>query len=297
MDRLRRFWRQPSLHYRNFQLVFGPLGYVCLLAGALLLVAPQWSASLVGGLDQMLGGFGVGRLLERLPLFRVLAAAYIGSVGFVAFWMRRDLRHRRALLAPFVVFLVAAVPVSLTGWFTYPESPLLLVVGLAAALVALAAAVLGTLAANDVFGVPDARLVPRPAEHSRLGWSRFEQRWVESILEATLPSHPDEELPGLDAVDLDDFWPRFIADVPLHFRFGLRASTWVITFWPIVTLRAMRTFHGLDADVRDEMLQDFATSESFLLRQIAFVVKTTASFAYFQDPGVQSHFESAYRNE
>lgn len=297
MDRFRRFWRQPSLHYRNFQLLFGPLAYTLLVVAGFLLVAPTWSSQLVGALDRRLGGFGIGQLLERLPLFRVLAAGYLGTVGLIAFRLRRDLRHRRALLVPFVFSSAAAIPVALTGWFSYPESPLLLAVAGIAAVTAVAGAILGMLAANDIFGLRDARLVPRPVDHSGLGWMPIEQRWVESILEAAVPSTGDDDVPGMDSVDLDEFWPDYIADVPLHFRLGLRASTWLITLWPILTLQHLRTFHGLDADARDAILSGFASSDSFLLRQVAFVIKTTASFAYFRDADVQGHFASAYESE
>ncbi|MFB6351069.1 MAG: hypothetical protein ABEK29_04685, partial [Bradymonadaceae bacterium] len=121
-----------------------------------------------------------------------------------------------------------------------------------------------------------------------------EHRWMETILAAMLPDLPAEEFVGVEAADLAEFWPEYLANVPLHFRLGLRLSTWLITIWPIVTFRSWRTFHGLTARDRDEVLRAIEHSRFFVVRQMTFVFKTTAGFAYFSDPETRQLFPSAY---
>jgi len=295
MEAIRRFWRQPSTHYRNFQIAFAILALHFLIPAAVYLGAPSAAVEQFSALNRWLGGEAYRMPEVGADLFRYLAVAYVAALGTICIWMQRDLRARSTALVPLVLLKGFAALLWAGGYLAGPGAPAM---GAAAILdLAVCAAFVGfTVAAReDIRRLSDRVLIPRPTERSELGWTGFEQRWVESILAATLPPRPEEDVPGFAEVELGEFWEQLSERAPLHFRLGLRLSTWVVTFWPIATFRSARSFHGLSADDRDEVLRSIEHSKFFLFRQVTFVFKTTAGFAYFRDPAMQRRFPGAYR--
>jgi len=294
MEPIRRFWRQPSTHYRNFQIAFALLFLNFVIPTGVYLFAPAWALEQFAALNTWLGGAEWAFPEARSRLWRYLGTANVAALAFMCWWLLRDLRNRRSVLGPLVFLKGAAGTLWLAGYLQSPASPAMLAAALFDAVTCAAVLVFGLLAWADIQGRSDGVLVPEPVGASPLGWAHFEHRWMETILEATLPALPEEERPGIEAVDLEVFWPEYLREVPLHFRLGLRLSTWMITFWPILTFRAVRTFHGLSADGRDEVLQSIEHSRLFVIRQMTFVFKTTAGFAYFSDVEARQVFPSAY---
>jgi len=295
MDAIRRFWRQPSTHYRNFQVV-APLAATQFFApAAVCLVVPEFALEQYAAMNEWLGGAAPGVAGAFFEPFRLLAVADMAVLGFLCVWLQRDLRNGSGALAPFVALQFGGAALLGGGSVVGSGGPAMGVVALYDLVVCAAFVLFAVLARADIHRLSDAALYPEPVGASGLEWLGFEQRWVESILAATLPARPEDEMPGFSDIELDDFWERFLEWVPLHFRIGLRLATWVVTFWPILTLRSFRTFHGLSDERKDEILRSIEHSRFFVVRQATFVFKTTAGFAYFREPETQRRFPGAYR--
>lgn len=114
------------------------------------------------------------------------------------------------------------------------------------------------------------------------GWLDFEMRWLRQLLDATVPDLPERA--GLPQVDLMTFWPELGQAAPPLLRIGLRVTTWVFTWLPLVLPGFYRPFFALAADQRDAFLSQMGDTPVFLLRQLAATLKVIASFALFRDP-------------
>lgn len=294
MSAIRRFWTQASIHYRNFQLAYGVMGAGFAVLALLAVFAPGVLLGVGATIDGWFGGaaWSVGEFGR--DLVRTAGAAYCVASALMLGWVRRDLRNRR-LASRLLMFVHGGGAAGLVGGFLFGSGhPSLLVAAGGEGLVCLAVLGFAGVASADVQGVPDPRLVPEPVGTPVLGWTYLEQRWVDAIIRASLPANPSTGHPGVGEVDLEEFWPSYMRRVPLHFRLGLRLSTWVIGLWPILTGRTLGTFVSLGDEGRDEVLQEVAESRFFVVRQIIFILKTTVGFAYFSDPDMQKQFPSAY---
>ncbi len=114
------------------------------------------------------------------------------------------------------------------------------------------------------------------------GWLAIELRWLRQLLDATIPDLPERA--GLGSVDLTTFWPELAATAPPLLRFGLRASTWIFTWLPLLMSGYFRPFFALSPDRRDAFLTQMGRTNVFVLRQLAATLKIIASFALFRDP-------------
>jgi hypothetical protein len=123
------------------------------------------------------------------------------------------------------------------------------------------------------------------------GWTRLERRWLAALCAALVPADAAGRLPGLAAVDTARFWTACARAAPPLLRFGLRASVWVLTLWPLVALGRPALLHRLSPARRDLVLARAAASRSWLVRQMVATVKLLACFAYFADPGVRARLE------
>ncbi len=113
-------------------------------------------------------------------------------------------------------------------------------------------------------------------------WLDFEMRWLRQLLDATLPDLPERA--GLPQVDLTSFWPELAQSAPPLLRLGLRATTWIFTWLPVVLPGYYRPFYALSADQQDAFLSRMGHTPVFMLRQLAATLKVIASFALFRDP-------------
>ena len=294
MNAFRRFWNQPSTHYRNFQIAFALLALNFAIPTLSYLFAPEYAIGQFASLNETLGGAVYDFPESQSRFWRYLGTANVAALAFMCLWLMGDLRRRWSTIVPLTFLKGTAATIWLVGFLSATAYPAMLAASLFDYATCLAFVVFGTLAYADIQGHPDAVLVPEPAGGTEMGWTRFEQSWAEAILEATLPPNPEAGLPGLETIELKSFWDEYVQQVPLHFRLGLRAATWAVTFWPILTFRSFRTFHGLSKGAKDEVLQSIEHSRFFVIRQLTFVLKTTAGFAYFRDRDVQDLFPTAY---
>lgn len=230
----------------------------------------------------------------RYQVWRYVGAGWAAAMAFSLRWLRRELRGRCGALVPIILFFSAPGVLALGASLFSAAARAYLVLAVILFSCPVALTVAASLAWSDISGRADGVLIPRPVGPTILGWTATETEWLESILAASLPPAPAEDQPGFGEVDLGDFWEEYFRKVPLHFRLGLRMATWVVTFWPLVTFRAAGTFHGLDEEGRDEVLRSIEHSRFFVVRQVAFVLKTTIGFGYFRMPEMQRRFPTAY---
>jgi hypothetical protein len=96
---------------------------------------------------------------------------------------------------------------------------------------------------------------------------------------------PGSGLPGVAALDLHGFWPRFEAAAPRSLRFGFWLAIVVLTFLPWF-LGYWRSFGGLSEDERDEVLQRAARIPG--IDGLLDLTKLVVCLAYFEDPHVEA---------
>lgn len=308
MHAIRRFWSQPSTHYRNFQLVYALLFLNFAIPTLLYVFAPGRAMEGFSQLNVLLGG-GALETPVGWSFWRVLGAANVAALAFMCLWVMLNLRERLTVVVPLIFLKGTAAALWLVAYFQSSSvvpsgAPVMLAAGIFDVLTCGAFAVFALVAYADIQDKPEAALVPRPVRSSPLGWAGFEHRWAEAALSAALPGLPGSQeedgsgltgdQPGFADADTTGYWEEFARHLPMHFRFGLRLATWALTFWPIFSFRSIRLFHRLSADRQDEILQSIDGSRFFLVRQIVFVLKTVAAMAYFRDPSIQQRYDSAY---
>lgn len=142
--------------------------------------------------------------------------------------------------------------------------------------------------------LPLDRIVPQTPDRRVTHWMRFERRWRDALLEAIVPAHGDTVL-GLAEVDTANFWPRFQERAPRLLRFGVRASVWLLTFMPLITIGRFRTFGRLSPADRDRCLAKWNGHRSYLVRQLVTTLKIVACFAYFRAPAVRQRINRQIR--
>jgi len=123
-------------------------------------------------------------------------------------------------------------------------------------------------------------------------WFDFERRWCRALLVAILP---DGELPGIGAIDLEPFRSRLSTHAPPLLRFGLRASTWLLIWLPMLDPRALRPLHRLPRHRADAFLARAAGSRLYPLRQAVLAAKTIACFALLHDDDVRRRVDARSR--
>jgi hypothetical protein len=121
--------------------------------------------------------------------------------------------------------------------------------------------------------------------------TRLERRCCEVLLGSIIPA--GKRHPGVARISLELFWPEFERTAPPLLRFGLRASTWLLTLAPLWLLLGFALFPALPADRRDACLRRVASSRWYLVRQMLETLKIVACLAYFTDAGVRGGFEGA----
>ncbi len=103
-----------------------------------------------------------------------------------------------------------------------------------------------------------------------------ERRWTRALLDGCVP--------GLEAVDLRAFWPRFEQAAPPHLRLGLALAACVFGLGPLLLGRPPLPL--LDPARRDACLQRMVRWPG--LGALVDVAKVVGCWALFQDPAVQA---------
>jgi hypothetical protein len=127
-------------------------------------------------------------------------------------------------------------------------------------------------------------------------WTRWERRWRDALCTSMLPGNAGQPLPGLDSVDLEEFWRAYERAAPVLLRFGFRAAIWALTFSPPFVLGKPTTFPGLEPEDRDRLLDRMSGSRFYLLRQLPLTVKLMSCFAYLRDDRVRKQVDDLSRS-
>lgn len=121
-----------------------------------------------------------------------------------------------------------------------------------------------------------------------MGLTRFERRWLLTVVDAILPSGTSARLPvGARDVPMDGYFDDLLRRAPGKVRFGLRVTLWAIWLAPLFVLGKLRTFGGLGEDDRIALLHKLRRSNRYLIREAPILFKTMACLGYGGHPEVQ----------
>jgi hypothetical protein len=127
-----------------------------------------------------------------------------------------------------------------------------------------------------------------PVGSSLLRMFRFERRWLVRVFEVLLPRGADPRIPlGAADVPMGRFVDDLLADSSLEFVAGLRLCLWMMMLAPLVVLRRLRTFLGIDPAQQAAVLERLRTSDVYVFREVPMLLKTIACLGFFGLPQVQ----------
>ncbi len=118
-------------------------------------------------------------------------------------------------------------------------------------------------------------------------WTTSECHWRDTLLAGILPA--GERHGGVVSLDLEEFWSTFAERAPRDLRLVWRLSVWLLTWWAVV--QAGRPLHALQAPQRERLLQSWADSPNYLLRQMVMLAKTIAAWALLADGGTRQRLQ------
>ena len=125
-----------------------------------------------------------------------------------------------------------------------------------------------------------------------LGWTKKEQHWAHELFIAALPG--SKNYPGIDKVDLTQFWSQFNKAGPPTLKLGFRASIWVLNFAAPMHIGQWNMFCNLSESEKNLALERCAKSKSGMVRQMVEIIKIIVCMAYFQDQEVQKQFRGEF---
>jgi len=291
---IKRFWTQPGKRYRNFQIVFTILTLNFAIPSLSYILTPDAAIGQFARLNELLGG-EIYTAPENAGFFwRYLGISNVMTLALMCFLLQLNLRRFFPVLLPLTFMKGSAATFWLAGYAAHTEKPAFLA---AAVLdyVTSAAFLFFTLRARaEIDNMEDPDLLPPPrAGFSPGGWTRTEEKWRDSLLSAMIPEIPGTGLPGFAGADQECFWPDFRRNAPFKLRAGFRFSVWVLTFLPVFSRRGGAPFHRLSTDRQDLFLERVSSCRSYLLRQLAQLIKLVACFGYFRDMRVRTNFPGA----
>lgn len=118
-------------------------------------------------------------------------------------------------------------------------------------------------------------------------WTTSECRWRDALLAGVLPAGVRHG--GVASLELREFWSTFAHSAPPDLRLVWRLSVWLLTWWAV--FRAGRPLHALPAPQREHLLQTWADSPNYLMRQMVMLAKTIAAWALLADSGTRQRLQ------
>ena len=112
-----------------------------------------------------------------------------------------------------------------------------------------------------------------------------ERAWAEALFEAILGSVERHGLPSFASVDTERFYRAIDSAPGPQFAPGLRAMVTAATFATVPSFG--KPFHALDREARARAIEQLASDERYVTRQILSTLKILATFAYYEDPEVR----------
>lgn len=97
----------------------------------------------------------------------------------------------------------------------------------------------------------------------------------------------DDELPGVESCDVDAFLERFARESNPTMYAGVVAGSVVYALTPVITIGKPLPSFMLSKEDRDKHAQAISSTDRYMLRQTAFLVKLVAGLCWGQHPTVR----------
>ncbi len=110
--------------------------------------------------------------------------------------------------------------------------------------------------------------------------STIERNWGRAAMSAIFSGDALSPLPPLPHNEAEDAVDEIYEALPFPANVGVRASLWTVGLAPMVLLRKWVTFDQLKPEEQVKLLAGFAKGDSYVLRQIALVLKTTGALSH-----------------
>ncbi|MBS1150216.1 MAG: hypothetical protein H6Q89_1914, partial [Myxococcaceae bacterium] len=110
--------------------------------------------------------------------------------------------------------------------------------------------------------------------------SAAERSWGQAAMSATFSGVESSALPPMPKHQAEDAVDEIYEALPFPANVGLRACFVTAGLAPLVIERKWRTLERLSTEEQVKILQGFAKSDSYLLRQVALLIKTTGALSH-----------------
>ncbi len=110
--------------------------------------------------------------------------------------------------------------------------------------------------------------------------SNAERKWGQAAMSAVFSGASASALPPLPKHQAEDAVDEVYDALPFPANVGLRASIWTVGLAPMVLRRKWLTLDQLATDEQVKILSDFAKGNSYILRQVALLIKTTGALTH-----------------
>lgn len=293
MKWLRNFWTQPSKRYRNFQIVYTLLFLNFAIPTLSYAFSPETAMEQFGHLNLLLGGVEYAVPEAQSHFWRYLGTANVAALAFMCLLLQYDLRKYRQVVVPLTFLKATAATLWLAGYLASPQHPAFLAAAVLDYVTSFSFVYFAVRAHADIRDLPDGALVPAPVEQTPLGWTRFEFRWAEALVDGILPGLQSAAMPAATEVMDAAFWKKFCDHAPPILRLGFRASVWLVTWGPMVWGFGPRRFASLSREEKDRYLSKIAHSRFYLARQLVVTLKHVGCMGYFRDADVRRIVDGA----
>lgn len=116
----------------------------------------------------------------------------------------------------------------------------------------------------------------------------FEKRWAQALLEAFAPPGEAGLSPTEGEVDYVAGFERMMRSFTPRAALGLRAALWIAALSPLWMWGKLGGVTRMPIARRSELINALLAHSSFLVRELAFLLKTSASFALLGTPTVRA---------
>jgi hypothetical protein len=116
----------------------------------------------------------------------------------------------------------------------------------------------------------------------------FERRWLAAVFACVIP--------GSAAVPMSAFIDDLVTHAPLRVIAGARACLWLLLFAPPFVIGRLRTWIGLGARERLEVLERMRGSDLYIVRELPLLFKMLAALGYCGLPEVHARLELSPRD-
>lgn len=121
----------------------------------------------------------------------------------------------------------------------------------------------------------------------------FEERWATAVLAGFAPQDGPGIAPREGEVDYAGAVRRMMRASTRQAAIGLRLALWLTALAPLWLYGRLRTFSGISAERRTQILERMLSHRLYIVREIAFFLKMSACMAMFAARALRerSHFD------